>query len=66
MANLYETLSDAQQGGAIAGLGPEFGLTPQQTQAAVESLLPAISMGLKQSSLVRGYEGSLHWGPANR
>jgi hypothetical protein len=50
MANLYETLSDAQQGEAIAGLGREFGLTPQQTQAAVESLLPAISMGLKQST----------------
>jgi hypothetical protein len=50
MANLYETLSDAQQGEAIAGLGREFGLTPQQTQAAVESLLPAISIGLKQST----------------
>ena len=34
----------------MAGLGREFGLTPQQTQAAVESLLPAISMGLKQST----------------
>src|SRR5262249_47744846 len=50
MANLYETLSGAQQGEAIAGLGREFGLTPQQTQAAVESLLLAISMGLKQST----------------
>ena len=50
MASLYETLSDAQQGEAIAALGREFGLTPQQTQAAVESLLPAISLGLKQST----------------
>ena len=50
MASLYETLSDAQQGEAIAGLGREFGLTPEQTQAAVESLLPAISLGLKQST----------------
>src|SRR5215510_9538606 len=50
MANLYEALSDAQQGEAIAGLGREFSLTPQQTQAAVESLVPAISMGLKQST----------------
>ena len=50
MASLYEILSDAQQGEAMAGLGREFGLTPQQTQAAVESLLPAISLGLKQST----------------
>src|SRR5262245_40532601 len=50
MASLYETLLGAQQGEGIAGLGREFGLTPQQTQAAVESLLPAISMGLKQST----------------
>ena len=50
MASLYETLSDAQQGEAIAGFGREFGLTPEQTQAAVESLLPAISLGLKQST----------------
>jgi hypothetical protein len=50
MASLYEILSDAQQGEAIAGLGREFGLSPQQTQAAVDSLLPAISMGLKQST----------------
>ena len=49
MASLYETLSDAQQGEAIAGVDREFGLTPEQTQAAVESLLPAISLGLKQS-----------------
>ena len=51
MASLYETLSDAQQGEAIAELGREFGLTPEQTQAAVESLLPAISLGLKQSTV---------------
>jgi hypothetical protein len=50
MASLYETLSNAQRGEAIAGLGREFGLTPEQTQAAVESLLPAISMGLKQAT----------------
>jgi hypothetical protein len=50
MANLYEILADAQQGGAMSGLGRQFGLTPQQTQAAVTALLPAISMGLKQST----------------
>ena len=50
MPNLYEILAGAQHGEAIASLGDEFGLTRQQTQAAVASLLPAISMGLKRST----------------
>jgi hypothetical protein len=50
MRNLYEIVADAQHGEAMASLSDEFGLTPQQTQAAVEALLPAISMGLKQST----------------
>jgi len=50
MPNLYEILADAQQGEAMTSLGNQFGLTPQQTQAAVAALLPAISMGLKQST----------------
>ena len=68
MASLYETLSDAQQGEAIAALGREFGLTPEQTQAAVESLLPAISLGLKQSTATPEGLGDFvcHHGTANR
>lgn len=50
MANLYEILADAQNGQALADLGRQYGLTEEQTQAAVASLLPAISMGLKQST----------------
>ena len=50
MPNMYEILADAQNGQAMAGLGREFGLTSQQTQAAVAALLPAISMGLKRST----------------
>jgi hypothetical protein len=50
MPNLYDVLADAQHGEAMASLSDEFGLTPQQTQAAVASLLPAISMGLKRST----------------
>jgi Bacterial protein of unknown function (DUF937) len=70
---LYEILADAQQGEAMSGLGREFGLTPQQTQAAVAALLPPISMGLKQSkatqvtllvSLVLAIFAALvHWVP---
>jgi hypothetical protein len=50
MPNLYEILADAQHGEAMSSLGDEFGLTPQQTQAAVAALLPAISIGLKRST----------------
>jgi hypothetical protein len=50
MPNLYDILADAQHGDAMAGLGQQFGLSPQQTEAAVAALLPAISVGLKQST----------------
>lgn len=50
MASLSEILDDAHGGEVISALGCKFGLTPEQTQAAVAALLPAISMGLKQST----------------
>ena len=50
MANLYELVDDAHDGESLAALGREFQLTPQQTEAAVAALLPAISAGLKQST----------------
>jgi hypothetical protein len=49
MANLYEALAEAQNGEAMSELGQQFGLSPQQTQAAVTALVPAISMGLKRA-----------------
>lgn len=50
MANLYEILDNAHDGEGVTALGREFGLTQRQTQAAINALLPAISMGLKQST----------------
>src|SRR5262249_40631618 len=50
MPSLYEILNNAHDGEGMTALGAEFGLTPTQTEAAVTSLLPAISMGLKQST----------------
>ncbi len=50
MATLYEVLADAQHGEALDQISHEFGLTPEQTKAAVSALLPAISMGLKRST----------------
>jgi hypothetical protein len=50
MASLYEILENANGGEAIAILGRELELTPEQTQSAITALLPAISSGLKQST----------------
>ena len=50
MANLYEILAEAQNGEAITEIGRAYGLTQEQTEAAVAALLPAISMGLKRST----------------
>jgi flagellar P-ring protein precursor FlgI len=43
MATLNDILADAKNGEAIAMMGREFGLTAQQTQAAVTALLPAFA-----------------------
>jgi hypothetical protein len=50
MSSLYDLLSEAQDGEAMARLGRQFGLSGRQTEAAVTALLPAISTGLKQST----------------
>jgi hypothetical protein len=50
MPSLHDLLLEAQDGEAMAMLAREFGLSPQQTEAAVTALLPAISAGLKQST----------------
>jgi hypothetical protein len=51
MATLYDVLANAQHGEALDQISDHYGLTPQQTQAAVAALLPAISMGLKRSTM---------------
>src|SRR5262245_5337238 len=43
----------------MSELGQQFGLSPQQTQAAVAALLPAISMGLKRATATPEGLGSL-------
>jgi hypothetical protein len=50
MANLSQILAQAQGGEAIAAIGDKFDLTAQQTEAAIAAVLPAISLGLKQST----------------
>jgi hypothetical protein len=54
--NLLESLIEAQGGGAVKQLGQNFGLQEDQTLAALQQLLPALSGGLKRNV---GQEGGL-------
>lgn len=48
--NLYEMVSTAQGGKALQSLSQQFGLSPEQTAAAVDALAPAFSQGLKRTT----------------
>ncbi len=47
MFNLSEIMQSAQGGQAAANIARQFGLTPEQTQAAINGLLPAFSVALQ-------------------
>jgi hypothetical protein len=48
--NLFDMLTSAQGGNNLQSLGAQYGLTPQQTQAAVDALMPAFSQGFKRTT----------------
>jgi hypothetical protein len=50
MFNLTDIMQAAQGGEATNNLAQRFGLTSTQAQAAVEALLPALSMGLQRTA----------------
>jgi hypothetical protein len=50
MFNLNDILQSAQGGQAINNIAQRFGLSPEQAQAAVQSLIPAISAGLTKAA----------------
>lgn len=50
MMNLFEIMQSAQNGQAMQNLARAYGLSLQQTQAAIEALLPAFSMGLQRQT----------------
>ncbi|HET9533867.1 MAG: DUF937 domain-containing protein [Mesorhizobium sp.] len=50
MLPLFDMLANAQNGSGIETLARQFGLTQQQTQAALDALLPAFSQGLKRNA----------------
>ena len=50
MFNLTDIMQTAQSGQGINNLATQFGLSPQQAQSAVQSLLPGFSMGLQNKA----------------
>jgi hypothetical protein len=50
MMNLFEMMQQAQNGQAVQNLARQYGLSLQQTQAAIDALLPAFSMGLQRQT----------------
>lgn len=46
--NLNDIIQAAQGGQGVANLGAQYGLTPEQTQAAVQALMPAFSTALQK------------------
>jgi len=50
MLPLFDMLAQAQNGQGMEALARQFNLSQQQTQSAVEALLPAFSQGLKRNT----------------
>jgi hypothetical protein len=49
MPSLFEMMANAQNGNGIDALSRQFGLSQEQTEAALQALLPAFSQGLKRN-----------------
>ena len=50
MFNLNDILQAAQGGNAVSNLATQFGITPEQAQAAMKAMLPGISAGLQNQA----------------
>ncbi|MGA3303325.1 MAG: DUF937 domain-containing protein [Methylovirgula sp.] len=59
MFNLSDIVQNAQNGKAIDNLAQQFGITPEQAQAAVQAIIPALSAGLMQKLGQPGALGSI-------
>lgn len=59
MFNLNDILQSAQGGQAINNIAQRFGLSPDQAQAAVQALIPALSAGLTKAAANPGTLGSV-------
>ena len=59
MFNLNDIIQAAQGGQGISNLAAKFGLSPEQAQAAVNAVIPAVSHGLQQQAQTPGGLGSI-------
>jgi len=50
MPSLFDIFAQAQNGNGMQALAQQYGLSMQQTQAAVQALLPAFSQGLQRNT----------------
>jgi hypothetical protein len=50
MMNLNDIIQAAQGGQGVNNLAGQFGLTPEQTQAAIQAMIPAFSTGLQKTA----------------
>jgi len=59
MFNINDILAAAQGGQGINNLAQQFGLSPEQAQAAIQSVIPAFSQGLQNQAATPGGLGSI-------
>ena len=52
--NLNEIIQAAQGGEGVNNLASQFGLSPEQTQAAIQAIIPAFSDGLQVRRRIPG------------
>jgi len=50
MVNWFDLMRQAQGGAGIENLARQFGLSPQQTNAALAAMMPALAMGLQRAA----------------
>jgi hypothetical protein len=60
MFNLNDIVQGSQGGQGVNNLARQFGMTPEQTQAAIQALIPSLSAGLqRQAASLEGLSGLL-------
>ena len=50
MLDLLNAIMNSQQGGAVNQLSRQFNLDQNQTQSALQAIVPALAAGLKQNA----------------
>jgi hypothetical protein len=56
---LNDIIQSAQGGGALQNLANQFGLSPDQTQSALQAIIPALSHGLQRAAQNPGALGGV-------